>query len=86
MNTVDTRSRFVIFWFFCAVFWGHFEVVGIVIRALALAVAMAALLLATTAGAQAAPAANQITVRDQNLDTGIVIVDSAVAERNVSAA
>jgi hypothetical protein len=44
--------------------------------------ALAALFLAAAGSAQAATAANQITMRDQNLDTGIVVVDSIAAERS----
>jgi len=51
-------------------------------RWLLLTAALAVLLLAAAAGAQAAPVANQITVRDQNLDTGIVVVDSVTAARS----
>lgn len=50
-------------------------------RSLVLAAALAVLLMAAVVGAQAAPAANQISVRDQNLDTGIVVVDSVTAAR-----
>lgn len=54
-------------------------------RLLVLTAALAVWLLVAAVGAQAAPAAlaaNQITVRDQNLDTGIVVVDSVKAARS----
>jgi hypothetical protein len=51
-------------------------------RSLVLSAAVAVVLLTATAGIQAAPAANQITVRDQNLDTAIVVVDSVTAARS----
>jgi hypothetical protein len=55
---------------------------SLVIRSLILTAALAMLLLAVAAGAQAAPVVNQITVRDQNLDTGMVVVDSVTAARS----
>jgi hypothetical protein len=55
---------------------------SLVTRSLVLTAALAVLLLAAAVGVQAAPAANQITVRDQNLDTGIVVVDSVKAARS----
>ena len=48
-------------------------------RALAPAIALAAMLLAVATGAQAAAPANQLTVRDQNLDNAIIVVDSVTA-------
>jgi hypothetical protein len=52
---------------------------ALVIRCLVPVVALAAVFLTAAAGAQAAPPANQITVRDQNLETGIIVVDSVTA-------
>lgn len=54
---------------------------SVVARSLVLTTALVMLLVAA-AGTHAAPAANQITVRDQNLDTGIVVVDSVTAARS----
>jgi hypothetical protein len=50
-------------------------------RLLVLLAVLAATLF-VTAGALAAPVANQIIVRDQNLDTGIAVVDSVTAANN----
>ncbi len=55
---------------------------AIMTRSLASAMTLAVLLLAIAAGAQAAPPANHITVRDQNLDTGIIVVDSVTAAQS----
>jgi hypothetical protein len=55
-------------------------------RALALdmliMVELMALVPATAVSAQVAPVKNQITVRSQNLDTGIVVVDAVTTERS----
>lgn len=55
---------------------------SLVTRSAMLAAVLMVLLLATVTGTQAAPVANQIAVRDQNLDTGIVVVDSVMAARS----
>lgn len=55
---------------------------SLVTRVVVLLAATAAMLLITTAGTLAAPVVNQITVRDQNLNTGIVIVDSVTTADN----
>ena len=54
---------------------------SLVTRLLVPFMALSAMLL-TTAITQAAAAANQITVRDQNLDTGIATIDSVTAANN----
>jgi hypothetical protein len=55
---------------------------SLVVRSLVLTTALAVLFLAAAAGVQAAPVANQITVRSQNLYTGIAMVDSVTAARS----
>lgn len=54
----------------------------LITRVLLLVATVVILLLATAVSTQAAPVANQIVVRDQKLDTGIVIVDSVTASRS----
>ncbi|CAG0936733.1 hypothetical protein TFLX_05621 [Thermoflexales bacterium] len=55
---------------------------SLVTRPLVLTVALTVLFLTAVTGTQAAPVANQITVRDQNLETGIAVVDSVTAARS----
>ena len=47
-----------------------------------LVIGMAAIALSGVGGAQAAALPNQIALRDQNLDTGVIVVDSVTAAQN----